>query len=70
MIAGIFSIVGGFIYLLFAREEIQPWALESQETEVDPEKKSLMGKNDEAENSNSHFDTYGSIPEKKTLADV
>ena len=68
LIAGIFNIVGGIIYLLFAKGEVQPWALEQvdQNQKVTIEKKSLLGKDNGIENC--HADNYGSIIEKKSLS--
>ena len=65
LIAGIFNIVGGIIYLLFAKGEVQPWALEQVDhnLKVSAEKKSLLRHNDD--NANCHVDNYGSIIEKK-----
>ena len=65
LIAGIFNIVGGIIYLLFAKGEVQPWALEQahHNLNVSAEKKSLLRHNDD--NANCHVDNYGSIIEKK-----
>ena len=65
-IAGIFNIVGGIIYLLFAKGEVQPWALEQvdQNLKVSDEKKSILGNYDGTANCN--VDDYGSIIKKKS----
>ena len=65
LIAGIFNIVGGIIYLLFAKGEVQPWALEQVDhnRKASAERKSLLRHNDDNANCN-----YGSIIEKKTCS--
>ena len=64
-IAGMFSIVGGIIYLLFARGEVQAWALDQddQSVEVNPEKTSLISNNKNV--SNIDRSNYESIIAKK-----
>lgn len=75
LVAAIFSVVGGAIYLVLAKGEVQPWALHpddhQREIKINSEKTPLLEESEKTVNNNLYTNNnYGSLVGKKPVVDV